>query len=188
MNATAQAAEVSRRKTASSSAPSFWGGSGTTTRSRSPRRTRGRRLPSRSTSPEIRKSRALPTREPLPDHDADADERARPQEPGHEPFRHRPDAADRPAAAVVRMLGVLDVADERVDLVPREVLFREARHHVRPDPYRLGDLPGRRVVERRRDRTGQVAARGDDLVAPGAVVGEQLLALREAALLGMRGR
>ena len=33
-----------------------------------------------------------------------------------EPFRDRADVAERPAAAVVRVLRVLDVADDRVEL------------------------------------------------------------------------
>ena len=46
---------------------------------------------------------------------------------------------------------------------------------------------GRRVVERRRHGAGDVAARRDDLMAAGAVLGEELLALRQAAALRLRG-
>ena len=49
-------------------------------------------------------------------HDAERDEHARRDEPRDEPFGDRPDVAERPAAAVVRMLRVLDVADDRVEL------------------------------------------------------------------------
>ena len=65
---------------------------------------------------------------------------------------------------------------------------REARHHVWPDANRLGDLGRGRGLERRGDPARQVAALRHDLVAAGAVVGEQLLAVRKAAALGLRPR
>ena len=39
-----------------------------------------------------------------------------PEEPGHEPFGDRPDVTERPAAAIIGMLRVVDVEDERVEL------------------------------------------------------------------------
>src|SRR4051794_29936390 len=85
-----------------------------------------RRLASSSVSAETRNALALLTAQPLPDHDADGDQRARREEPGDQPFRDRAEVADRPAALVVRMLGPLHVADDRVDVVRRELPRGEA--------------------------------------------------------------
>src|SRR4029079_5811656 len=114
----------------------------------------GLRRRSRSTIPEISASLALPTLQPLSDYHADGDERRHPDEPGDEALRNRADVADRPAAAVIRVLRVLDVADDRVELAIGDVLLREGRHHVGADPDGLCDLRRRRVLERRRERPG----------------------------------
>src|SRR5436190_1687684 len=50
----------------------------------------------------------------------------------------------------------------------------------------LGHLRRRGALERRRERTRDVAALGDDLVAAGAVIREQVLPLRQTAALRMR--
>src|SRR3954467_2705182 len=94
------------------------GASGTTIRSRSPGFSVGRRrLAKTSVAAETSSALALLMAQPLSEQDADRDERRGRQEPGHEPFRHRPEMADRPAAAVVRVLRPLDVADNRVHLL-----------------------------------------------------------------------
>ena len=64
----------------------------------------------------------------------------------------------------------------------------ETGHQVRPDSNRLGDLNRRRLVQRRRDRIGDVAALGDDLVAAGAVLGEEMQAVGDVAFrrIGVR--
>src|SRR3954451_15895513 len=52
--------------------------------------------------------------DPLSDHGAGRDQQDDPDEPGDETFRHRADVSERPAAAIVRMLRVEDIADDRV--------------------------------------------------------------------------
>src|SRR4051794_39305020 len=86
-----------------------------------------RRLPrdASSTRPERSASLALAMLQPLPDDEAGADEDDARDEPGDEPFGDRADVAEGPAAAVVRMLRVLDVADDRVELVLGDRLLRE---------------------------------------------------------------
>src|SRR5581483_157486 len=113
-NATAHAAATKSRRIAAVSAPGL-GGSFGTVRSASGRGLR-RPRPASSTSPATRESRSLATAEPLADREAQADERAGGEEPRHEPLRHGPEMAERPAAAVVRVLRQLDVADDRVEL------------------------------------------------------------------------
>src|SRR4051812_23428325 len=91
---------------------------------RSRRGTWGRRRPRAKTSTIVATSQRQsaftigPSRlDPPSDQDADGHERGRGQQPGDEPFRDRPDVAERPAAAVLRMLGLLDVGDERAQLL-----------------------------------------------------------------------
>src|SRR5207302_11511528 len=96
--------------------------------------------------------------------------------------------AERPAAAVIGMPRIRDVADDRVELRAADLRRGEARHQVRARPYGLGDLDGGRSIERRRHGVRHVAALGVDLMAAGAVLGELLLALREVPALGMRPR
>src|SRR5438034_4704725 len=96
--------------------------------------------------------------------------------------------SDRPAAAVVGMLGVLNVADDRVQMPVADLLLREPRHQVGPDADGLGDLHGRRILERRRNRTGDESALGDDLVAACAVLSKELQSRGERPALGMRRR
>src|SRR3954463_7666038 len=146
-----------------------------------------RRLPTSSTSADRSRSRALLMQAP-PDQHADDDERGGAEEPGDEPFRHGADASERPAAAIVGMLRPDHIGDERVELRFRDLVRREARHDVRTDPHRLGDLRRRRFAERRRYGMRHIAATGDDLVAARAVVGEERLSLRDAAALRPRIR
>src|SRR5919204_5362489 len=71
-----------------------------------------RRRPASSSAPEITRSFALAlTLQPLADHDADRNEHRRPDQPRDKPLRNRPEVADRPAAAIVRVLRVFDVPD-----------------------------------------------------------------------------
>src|SRR5437762_154842 len=63
--------------------------------------------------------------DPLPDHAAGRDQQDDGDEPGDEPFGHRPHMAERPAAAIVGVLGVLHVADDRVELVVADLLLGE---------------------------------------------------------------
>src|SRR6478736_1387061 len=129
MNAIAEMEESASRARAATSAP----GRGTRI-SMIRRGSRGelRRLPRprSSTSPESSQSLAL-AMQPLPDRHADTDEDGRPEEPGHESLGDRADAADRPAAAVIRMLRPIHVRDERVELAIGYLLPGELRHHVR---------------------------------------------------------
>src|SRR5580765_1921088 len=112
-----QAAAANSRPIATSSASGLFGTGTATIGSRSPGLSRRfRRRPTRSTAAATRNARALPTPEPLPEHQADADERGRGKEPRHKPLRHGADVPDRPAARVVRVLGVLDVANDRAHL------------------------------------------------------------------------
>src|SRR3954454_15450516 len=105
-----------------------------TTRSGSLSRCR-RRLPreASSTSPESSASFALAMLQPLPDHEAEADQHRPGEEPRDEPLGDRADVAERPAAAVVRMLRVEDLAYDRVGLRVALVPLRESGHHVRAD-------------------------------------------------------
>src|SRR4029077_15765156 len=112
-----QAAAANSRPIATSSAAGLFGAGQATVGSRSRGLSlRFRRRPTRSTAAATRNARALPTAEPLPEHEADADERGRRQEPRDKPLRHGADVPDRPAAAVVGVLRVLDVAHDRVHL------------------------------------------------------------------------
>src|SRR5579884_1766541 len=137
MNPTAQRAAKKSSRIAHVSAPGFGARFGTV-RSASLRGF-GRLRPRRSTSPATSESRALLTAKPLADDDAEADERDHAEEPGDEALRHRTDVAERPAAAVVDVLRVQDVGDDRVQLRVADRLLREGRHDVRPDPDGLGD-------------------------------------------------
>src|SRR5207302_10970812 len=96
--------------------------------------------------------------------------------------------AKPPTAGPVRVLRELDVTDDRVELPVAEIPLRELRHHVRPDPYRLGDLKRRRVDERGRERARDDSALRDDLVTTGAVLREQLQTLRDVPDLRLRPR
>ena len=87
-----------------------------------------------------------------------------------------------------RVLRVLDVTDERVELAIADRLARELRHHVRPAAHGLRDLNRRRVRERRHARAGRDASACHDLVAPCAVVDEEAQALGDARALRMRLR
>src|SRR2546421_12737858 len=115
MNATAQPAAASSSSVARSSEPGLREAGGTI-RSRWPGQSRRFRFRASRSSPATSASFALPTPEPPPDQDAAGDERRHSQEPGHEALRDRAEVTDRPAAAVVRALRVLDVADDRVHL------------------------------------------------------------------------
>src|SRR4051794_35197814 len=92
----------------------------------------GRPRPASRTTAETSAFLTLLMAEPLPDRHAGEDEDGRCEEPGDEALRHGSEVPERPAAAVVRVLRVLDVGDDRVELVRRERLLREARHHIRP--------------------------------------------------------
>ena len=89
------------------------------------------------------------------------------------------------------MVGVLDVADDRVDLRVRELAWAERRHRVGADPDRLGDLARCCGRQRRGQRAGYDPAACLDRVAPGAVEREQLLALEtepaSASTVGIAG-
>src|SRR5439155_19710148 len=100
----------------------------------------------------------------------------------------RPDVAERPAALVGRMLRVLDVADDRIDVGVAQLPLREARHQIWTDSHGLGDLHRAGVLERRNERTGYVPALGVDLVTAAAVLREQLESIRDVAALRMRRR
>src|SRR4051794_6626025 len=137
-NATARSEARKSSAIATVSAPGFGGCLGRIRRAsllgfRRPR-------PSNSTRPETSRSRALLTRQPLPDDDAEEHERLRCDEPGHKPLGDRADVPERPPAAVVGVLRVVDVRDDRVQLRVADRLLRERRHHVRPDSHRLSDL------------------------------------------------
>src|SRR2546423_12043407 len=114
MNATAHPAAASSSSDARSSEPGFRGAGGTI-RSRWPGQSRRFRFRASRSSPATSASFALPTPEPPPDHDAAGDERRHSQEPGHEALRDRTEVTDRPAAAVVRALTVMDVPDARAN-------------------------------------------------------------------------
>src|SRR3954464_14483278 len=141
-----QSEDNSSRTIAQVSAPGFASKSGTTRAAleRGERRPR----PATSTRPESRRSLALPM-QPLPDDETDSEQRGAGDEPRDEAFGNRPDIPERPAAAVVGMLRVLDVADDRVELAVADRLRRERRHHVRADADGFGDLRRGRVTERR---------------------------------------
>src|SRR5256885_3389400 len=181
MNAIANAAAANRSTAATSSEPRFRGAAGTI-RSRSPGRSRGRRprLPISRSSAATSAAFALLTLQPLPDHDADGDEGRHPEEPGDEPLRNGAQMADRPTAPVVRVLRVLDVADDRVELRIRERLLREPRRHVRADADGLGDLRRGRVLERRGQRSRHAAPPAAALVGAGAGGRGEVVAPREA--------
>src|SRR3954453_12201969 len=174
--AIAQTVPAPRRASASSSARGL-GSPGGTTGSRSPGFSRGFvRCRKSSTAAATRKSFGLArfTLEPLADDHADDDQRGRRDEPGDEPFWNRAEVADRPAAAVVRVLRVLDVGDYRVQIPVRQRFRREARHYVRADPDGLRDLGRSRILQRRRDGVHHVTALGNDLVATGAAIREEV--------------
>ena len=99
------------------------------------------------------------------------------------PSGHGAEVAERPAAAVVRVLRVLDVGDDRVELARREICLLENRGITYgPDAHRLGDLhAASRPRAAAGSRAGDVPALGDDLVAARAVLGEHLLAAAEVS-------
>src|SRR5579884_1957216 len=85
----------------------------------------GRRRPMPSSVSETSRSLALAmARQPLADHHADRDERERRDEPRDQALGHGAEMTDRPAAAVVRVLRVLDVPDDRVELPVGDLLLR----------------------------------------------------------------
>src|SRR5437588_12904613 len=114
MNPAAKSAAAKRRASAALSAPRSGGSSGTT-RSACFGGRRGPRPGSR-TMLETTKARALPMAKPLSHGDADRNEERGGEEPRHEALGHRADVAYRPSAVVVRVLGPVDVADDRVEL------------------------------------------------------------------------
>src|SRR5438270_8184487 len=183
MNPAANSAAAKRSTSTTVSAPRSGGSSGTTRSACFGGRRRPR--PSSSTMLETTNARALLMAKPLSHDHADRNEERGREEPRHKTLRHRADVADRPTAVVVRMLRPVDVADDRVELMVRDRLRRELRHDVGADADRLRDLHVRRVLERRRKRSGDDAALRDHLMTPGAVVREQVQALREIPALGM---
>src|SRR5213595_2168524 len=78
--------------------------------------------------------------DPLSDHSAGCNEQNDRDEPGDEALRHRADVTERPATAIVGMLRVLDVADDRVEVTVADLPRGEVRHQVRAYAYSLGDL------------------------------------------------
>src|SRR5437762_899302 len=121
MKATAQrVARPSSARTASSARG--LGGPGGTTCGRPGSRGGGVRRPITSNAAAVTKSLALAftASQSRADREADGHERGRAEEPGDDPLRNRADVAERPPAAVVRVLRVLDVADDRVELAIRD--------------------------------------------------------------------
>src|SRR5437667_3690024 len=108
MNAPAEIAASRKKKVASSSPPRSFGASPSASGD-------ARRRAKSSTTPATSQRQTL-LMQPPPDHQCDSHERRPGDEPRDEPFRHRPDVADPPAALVHRMLRVEDVADDRVQL------------------------------------------------------------------------
>src|SRR3954451_16534342 len=114
-----QSDDNSSRTIAQVSAVGFASKSGTT-RAASERGER-RPRPATSTRPDTRSSFAL-AMQPLSDHEAHAEQRGAGDEPRDEAFGNRPDVPERPAAAVVGMLRVFDVADDRIELATADRL------------------------------------------------------------------
>src|SRR4029077_10826837 len=71
------------------------------------------------------------------DHDADGDDPAHADDECHQTLGHRAVAAQRGAAAVVRVMEVLDVGGDLVGLLVRDRLLAEDRHLARPGAHRL---------------------------------------------------
>src|SRR4051794_14966751 len=125
---------------------------------------------------------------PLAKHPGGQDKRERTDEPGDHALRNRPDVADRPTAAVVGVLRVLEVARDRVDLVLRECLLAERRHQVRADAHRFGNVDRCRVAYPRHARAREDPALAGDLMTARAVFRERLAPAREVAALRVDGR
>ena len=83
-----------------------------------------------------------------------------------------------------RLLRELDVADDRVELPVADRAASRTRG-ITYGPIRTASATWRGVASTSGGgtRAGDVAALGDDLVAAGAVLGEERLALREVAEL-----
>src|SRR5436190_23807079 len=112
MNATAQRLAAPSRTSTRRSGPGLGGPTGTM-RGGAGSSGGGLRRPSSSSAAAVTRSLvlALMSSQTAPDREADSHERGRADQPGDDPFRDRPDVSERPAAAVVGVLRVLDVAN-----------------------------------------------------------------------------
>src|SRR5947207_1536237 len=132
MNAPAHTAESTKKSVASSS-PRGSVGTSASALGRGCRRARRSTIPARS-------QRASLLMEAPPDHQRDADQRRSCDQPRDEPLWHWAYVTDAPAALVRRVLRVLDVEDDRVELAVADLRAPERRHHVWPVRHGLGDL------------------------------------------------
>ena len=98
---------------------------------------------------------------------------AEPDQPCHHALGHRAEMPDPPPTGVIGLPRRDHVGGDRVELFPCDLARAEARHEIRTQPHRLGDLHRGRLLERRHGGAGNHAADGGDRVAARARLQER---------------